>query len=200
MRLELLSTITATCVTAALAAQAPSIPTQKTGTTVTMTGCVTQGETAGAPFVLSGPTILPGATSTVGTTTTGSSGAQPTGTTGTPAPTAPVGASGPSAVPAPAPSAAIPAPAPSSAIPTATNAAPASPAPTPGVPSGFTLTGNDMTPWVGQRVQIVGMLVPPTGLGKPAAAAAQAAAGAHPTDMQEFRVQSVMPIAGGCAQ
>jgi hypothetical protein len=50
-----------------------------------------------------------------------------------------------------------------------------------------------MTPWVGQRVQMVGTVVPAKALGAQAAAPAAAA-------LQEFRVQSVMPVAGSCTQ
>jgi hypothetical protein len=76
-------------------------------------------------------------------------------------------------------------------------AAPASPVTSPeggAAGSGYRLTGTDMNAWVGQRVQIVGTIVPSSsksGEGSPSAAAGS-------TPMQEFRVQSVQMIPGSC--
>jgi hypothetical protein len=58
--------------------------------------------------------------------------------------------------------------------------------------SGYRLSGADMTSWVGQRVQIVGSVVPATaGAGAPTAGAAN-------PGLQEFRVLSVQPMTGDC--
>jgi len=55
--------------------------------------------------------------------------------------------------------------------------------------NGYTLTGADMTAWNGQRVQIVGSVVPPN-----------TSAGANASAMPVFRVQTVQPITGPCPQ
>jgi hypothetical protein len=59
--------------------------------------------------------------------------------------------------------------------------------------NGYRLSGTDMTSWSGQRVQIVGVVVP-------AAAGSPTATGAT---LPEFRVTSVTPASGasgGCPQ
>jgi hypothetical protein len=61
-------------------------------------------------------------------------------------------------------------------------------------PSGYRLSGSDMSSWIGRRVQIVGTLAPTT-------TANTFAAGADPSSrFQEFRVQSVVPLTGPCPQ
>jgi hypothetical protein len=67
--------------------------------------------------------------------------------------------------------------------------------------TGYRLTGADMQPWVGRRVQLVGSFVP-------AASPATAPAGTSPTvtgaaaipPVLEFRVQSIQPATGSCEQ
>jgi hypothetical protein len=54
--------------------------------------------------------------------------------------------------------------------------------------NGYRLSGTDMSAWSGQRVQIVGVVVP----------AAPNAGAAGATAMPEFRVQSVQPTSGPC--
>jgi len=56
--------------------------------------------------------------------------------------------------------------------------------------NGYRLSGSDMQPWAGQRVEIVGSMVT-------ANPGVSAGAGAT-TAMPEFRVQSVRPIGGSC--
>jgi hypothetical protein len=58
--------------------------------------------------------------------------------------------------------------------------------------NGYRLSGTDMASWAGQRVQIVGTVIPTT------PGASTGAAGSTP--MPEFRVQSVQPVAGPCPQ
>ena len=65
--------------------------------------------------------------------------------------------------------------------------------------SGYRLSGADMTPWVGRRVQIVGTLVPAAARASSGGtAASKSLAGA--IAMPEFRVVSVQPITGSCAE
>ena len=63
--------------------------------------------------------------------------------------------------------------------------------------SGYRLSGTDMSSWSGQRVQIVGVVVPAT-TGSTANACA-AGTGATGATLPEFRVQSVTPVTGGCS-
>jgi hypothetical protein len=60
----------------------------------------------------------------------------------------------------------------------------------------YTLTGTDMTPWAGKRVQVVGTVIS----AKTAAASASPAAGASTETAAplELKVQSVQGVAGSC--
>jgi hypothetical protein len=56
--------------------------------------------------------------------------------------------------------------------------------------NGYRLSGTDMTSWSGQRVQIVGVVIPsPSG--------SSTASGASGATLPEFRVTSVTPATGG---
>jgi hypothetical protein len=69
--------------------------------------------------------------------------------------------------------------------------------------AGYRLTGNDMSSWVGQRVQIVGTVVRPTapaGASASATGATGTAATTGAVQMPEFRVFSVQPTTGACPQ
>jgi hypothetical protein len=57
--------------------------------------------------------------------------------------------------------------------------------------NGYALSGTDMTAWAGQRVQVVGTIVPPS--------SGPSAGSATPT-FPELRVQSVQPVSGPCPQ
>jgi hypothetical protein len=64
--------------------------------------------------------------------------------------------------------------------------------------NGYRLTGTNMGSWAGQRVQIVGVIIP-------AATGPSGSTGANGTPgtgqmLTEFRVQSVQPIDGTCPQ
>lgn len=149
--------------------------------TVTMTGCVASGSGA-QPFTLANALILPDAPKPGADSETSSPVPSPVSAT----PTEPAG-SGTAAATA-------------GAIGTAGNAIP--------VPAGtsgsiaknsnvgtYSLTGTDMTPWAGKRVQIVGTVTSP----KTAASASPAIGGS--TDAAaplEFKVQSVQGVSGPC--
>jgi len=62
-------------------------------------------------------------------------------------------------------------------------------------PSGYRLTGTDMSSWVGRRVQIVGTVAPTT-----PGASAPTTGGNSATRLQEFRVQKVAAATGTCPQ
>jgi len=62
--------------------------------------------------------------------------------------------------------------------------------------NGYRLSGADMSSWSGQRVQIVGTVVP--GQASAAAAPTNATNAGAAVPMPEFRVQSVQPVDGPC--
>ena len=61
--------------------------------------------------------------------------------------------------------------------------------------SGYSLSGIDMQPWVGKRVQVIGSFAPAT---SPAAATPGASGAATASGLREFRVQTVQPASGPC--
>jgi hypothetical protein len=70
---------------------------------------------------------------------------------------------------------------------------------TPGTASaGYRLSGADMSPFVGQRVQIVGTFAPAPATSSPSGVSG-ATGTSGTTAIPEFRVISVRPI-GGCQQ
>jgi hypothetical protein len=64
--------------------------------------------------------------------------------------------------------------------------------------NGYRLSGTDMSSWSGQRVQIVGVVVPGATPSATASATPSATGSATGTTLPEFRVQSVTPITGSC--
>jgi hypothetical protein len=190
--------------------------------TVTLIGCVAGGAAASDPFTLSDVTHGSVGANTPGQMISGAlpppaavpAGAAPTPAPGTPAagaamPPASAGAgtvgtagttgaagAGAGTVGTAGTAAAGAAGAGSAASPAAAGAAPA-----PGAaPVGYRLNGYDVSAYRGQRVQIVGSFAPAD------AAGATPAAGTNPAGMpaaaapREFRVQSVTPVSGNCAQ
>ena len=147
------------------------------------------------------PVGTPGTASTgVGTPGTASTGVGTAGT-GTPAPAGTIGVG---STPAPAtgtPSTAAGA-ATTGGVATATpggvaQGSIAAGAGTTAAMNGYRLSGADMSSWSGQRVQIVGTVVP----GRTTAAAAaptNATNAGVAAPMSEFRVQSVQPVDGPC--
>jgi hypothetical protein len=179
--------------------QPPAPSAANTRQTVTLAGCVGTMSGPQGGFMLSNPVVVPPA------------GAAATTSTATPTAAAtPTPAATPTATPIPAPTPAPPpTPQPAAPVGTAgtasTGATPAGTAPgsvaagagTNAAMSGYRLSGADMTSWSGQRVQIVGTIVP--GPTTPAAAAPTGATNAGGmAPMPEFRVQSVQPIDGPC--
>jgi hypothetical protein len=145
-----------------------------------MTGCV-----AGAqPFTLSNALILPDAS-------------KPAAESDTPSPVPPQVSATPTQ---PAGSGSAAASATAGATGTAGNAIPVASgtsgstvkASTPGT---YLLTGTDMTPWSGKRVQLVGTVVPRNPASTSASAVTSAGTEAAPL---ELKVQSVQGVAGPC--
>jgi pilus assembly protein FimV len=173
-------------------------PTAATGTPGAMPPSATPGAVppSATPAAVP-PSTTPGSTGAAGTAGTGAAGAAGTaGTAGAPGATGAAGATGSVAgAPGSTGAAGTPGVPPAGTAGTmpATGAAGAA-AGTAGSTSalnGYRLSGTDMSSWAGQRVQIAGTVIPPTG-------AATATPGATP--MPEFRVQSVQPVAGPCPQ
>ena len=150
--------------------------------TVTMTGCVA-GSSGAQLFTLANAVVVPdapkpGAESETSSPVTPSVSATPTepagsgtATTATPGATATAG----SAVPRPAGT--------SGSVAKDSNV------------GMFSLTGTDMTPWAGKRIQVVGTVIPAKTAPVSATAGTGASANAAPL---ELRVQSVQGIAGTC--
>jgi hypothetical protein len=79
-------------------------------------------------------------------------------------------------------------------------AAPAGTA-TPGATiAGYRLSGNDMSSWLGQRVQIVGSVVRPTAPAGASASASGATGTSSAALMPELRVTSVQAMSGPCPE
>jgi hypothetical protein len=150
--------------------------------TLTITGCVA-GSAGAQPFTLANALVLPDAPK---------SGAE----SETPSPVPPLVSAPPTE---PAGSGTTSANATAAATGTAGNAI-AAPAGTSGSTAKdssvgtYSLTGTDMTPWAGKRVQVVGTVVPQ----QTAAAAARPAGSASAAAPLELRVQSVQGISGPC--
>jgi hypothetical protein len=210
MKLPVLSGFALLCATTALAQVTPILPPPTTPAptatqppqAITMTGCV-GGGTNSQPYMLNNAMVLPqtGAAATGG----GTAAATPPTSAATPPPSAAT----------PPPSAATP-PA-SAATPPAAAATPPSTVGSTGIagppgtagaaattgtvgatpPAGagasaigaYRLSGTDMSGWAGQRVQIVGTVIPPSASAVPGT-----------TPVPEFRVQSVQPVTGPCPQ
>lgn len=176
--------------------------------TVTMTGCVGGQGSDAQPFMLNNAFVVPSGTQPM-PDPTGAAATQPSAPTPTPttpppvvSPTVPPPATSAPPVPPATPTPpSTPAP-PTTATSPATPAAPTAPAGAAGavgtagtVPSGvssaamngYRLSGSDMKPWAGQRVEIVGSLINANPAGATAA-------------VPEFRVQSVRPVTGSCPQ
>jgi len=199
MRITVLSSIalmcaaTASAQTSGAAASQPNAPTtaaSKAAQTVTITGCVGPASGSQGGYILSNPLVVPSSAQPA-TPTAGISQPSFSPTPGTqPSVGSATGAGAGSSTAAGATGTAG-----GSAIGGAAGAAQAA-AGAPSAINGYRLSGNDMSSWAGQRVQIVGMVMP-TATGIDASRVA-ASAGAPGQTLPEFRVQSVEPVTGNC--
>ena len=64
--------------------------------------------------------------------------------------------------------------------------------------TGYRLSGADMQPWIGKRVQLVGTFVPAAASTAGATTPATATSGTTAPPVLEFRVQTVQPATGPC--
>jgi len=190
------------------AAQQPASPqppssvntASRTAQTITLSGCVGSINQSADQFSLSNAAVVP-STPPLPTPT---AAAPPAVTPTTPPTTAtapPPTTTPPSAVPPMPPPSAVPPPttATTGTTPPATAAAGAAGINASGAASAtastYRLSGANMASWSGQRVQVVGVVVPTA---TPSANTPTGTSGAMGTTMPEFRVQSVMTAAGDC--
>lgn len=203
MKLSVLSGLIVACAAAVAAAQTTT-PRTTAGTqtsrtspnqTISMTGCVGAGASATDPMMLSNVTVGGPVATTPGMPATGAAAAAPPPTTagttgaatGAPPPppvppttgTATAGTTGTATAGAAGTAGAV------GSVGTAGTTGTAATAPG-AAASGYRLSGADMQPFVGQRVQLTGTMTP----------AAPGASGAATTP--GFRVMTVRPLAGGC--
>src|SRR3954451_6257435 len=197
MKTVALCAVTLLASTAASAQTSSLAMPDSSNKTVTLTGCVGGGRD-GKPITLSDALIVPAASPTAGSepgsspASAGVSGTTtepldatlpPPGAAATPAPST-VGTSG-----SKTPSAAGT----STGIVTGTAPAGSSASSV----TGYRLSGADMQPWIGKRVQVIGMFAPAAATPSAVAPAAATGAPAAPPVL-EFKVQSVQPITGTC--
>lgn len=203
----LLTAAPALAQTTPASSQAPTSATASNPQTVTMTGCIAGGSAA-QTYTLMNPIVVPNsaAASSVGTAPAPPGAQPPTVASATPTPPVVPPATPPATSPTVPPTTSPVPPltagtagtatagtagtagtvTPGAAVPGTTAAAGTASA---GV-NGYRLSGSDLTPWAGQRVEIVGTLMPGNPRG-PAAAGAS-------VSLPEFRVQSVRPVTGDC--
>jgi len=159
--------------------------------TITLSGCVGPGATANDPLMLSNVTIVsagPTAAS-AGAGATGAAGtASATGAAGTAGTAGATGTTGMAGTPPPVGTGATG----TTATGSQQTAAPSAASQTAGQVAGYRLSGADVQPFSGQRVQVVGMFAP-------SRAGSTGASGSAANAMPEFRVISIQPI-GPCQQ
>jgi hypothetical protein len=205
------------------AAQTSTVGTQPVQSqTVTLNGCVSSVNNSPSAFTLLNPVVVPTSpqpgtpTNVPAPTPIGTTAAQPQPTPAQPPATPPVSRPAtppvnvPAAIPA-TPPATVATPPPNPATTGVTSASPATTginaaSPTTGINAaspttansgGFFLSGANVSPFSGRRVQVVGVIVPPANARTAGAVATTGVVGAP---VQEFRVQSVQPIDGDCPQ
>jgi len=184
-------------VAAAASAQTSASPAaDQPANTVTLTGCVAGGSES-KPITLSNALIVPGTPQPGQPGETPSPVPPPVSSTGT----QPASAAMPPPAPAPAP-ATTPSP-----VGTSGSKTPSTPVGTSGIVTGtapagssgstltgYRLSGADMQPWIGKRVQVIGTFV--AAAPQPPAPSVTGATAAPP--LLEFKVQTVAPASGPC--
>jgi hypothetical protein len=180
-------------------AQTPTTPApDQPNKTVTLTGCV-GGGTESKPITLSDALIVPGTPQPGQLDQTPSPVPPPVSSTGTePAdPTLPPLTAAPAPAPTPSPTGTsgtkTPASSPAGTSGVMTGTAPAGSSGS--TLTGYRLTGADMQPWIGKRVQVIGTFAPAAAPTTPSAAVS---GGTTMPPVLEFKVQTVVPASGPC--
>jgi len=194
--------------TSSTGAQPPTTP-GATPQSITMSGCVAGQGSDAQPYILNNPVVVPSSAAAPGAvgSTASAAGVQPPTVAlppppavsptlppaATPTPPSTVGSSG-SAAAGTVGTAGTPGAAGSASAGAAASASPGTVASggSAAAISGYRLSGSDMQPWTGQRVEIVGSVVTKN-------AGVASGAGVSPA-MPELRVQSVRAIGGPCRQ
>ena len=196
MKTVVLCGFTLLAAAAASAQTGASTPMPQQATPVTMTGCVGGGAES-KPITFSHAIIVPG-TAEPGRIDDAPSPVQPAASSAGTEPVTPI-------LPPPPATAA---PLPPSPVGTSGSKTPSSPVGTSGIVTGtapagssgstltgYRLSGADMQPWIGKRVQIVGTFVPAA---PPAAAAPAITGAAAAPPLLEFKVSTVSAASGPC--
>jgi hypothetical protein len=195
MKTVVLCGITLLAAATASAQTSAAVPDQSTST-VTLTGCVGGGSES-KPITLSNALIVPGTPQPGQPDETPSPVPPPVSSTGTQP-----------ASPAMPPPSATPAPAtPPSPVGTSGTKTPSTPVGTSGIVTGtapagssgstltgYRLSGADMQPWIGKRVQVIGTFVPAA----PQSPAPSVTGATAAPPLLEFKVQTVQPASGPC--
>jgi hypothetical protein len=166
---------------------------------ITLSGCVGGINQAPGQFSLSSAAVVPSLAqpSTPSPVAAVPPAVTPTTppTTATPPPTTPPSVAPPPGSPATTAATGSTPPATAAAgVSTGINASAAAPQPA-ATASAYRLSGLDMAAWSGQRVQVLGVVVPAAGS---SANRPVGTSGTMGTTLPEFRVQSVTPAAGDC--
>ena len=168
---------------------------------ITMSGCVANATSGTQGFTLSNPIVLPsGASSSSASSMPSSSATAGSSTASTAATHPPTAATPPTSTPPTSATAGTSGTAGTSATrPTGTTGSAAAGAAGTSASSsafnGYRLSGADLTPYAGKRVEVTGTFAPSS-----SANSATSASGTSATTMREFRVTSVKPIGGPCQQ
>jgi len=200
MRTVVLCGITLLAAGSAFAQTNPAATANSPGKTITLTGCV-GGGTESKPITLSDALIVPGTaqpgqidqTPSLIPPPVSASGTEPADPTQPPA----TGAAAAAVPPSPTGTSGTKTPATTSAGTSGvvTGTAPAGSSGS--TLTGYRLSGMDMQPWVGKRVQVIGTFAPAA---PPTTAPPSAATGAIAPPVLEFRVQTVLPATGPCSR
>ena len=204
MKLPIFTSVAMACAAAAFAAQTASKPSPASEKdaakqTLTLSGCVTAGATAADPFMLMHTMLVRGTGPAAVTVTNGTVSGAVSADNVSAAAGVPPAAAGTTAPPTPA----MP---PGGMV---------DPAAMMNIAQGYRLSGSDLKPYAGKRVEIVGGLVPSPNAAATAGAASsgvvpqtgvsgtmnsttRSATAPNAVTLPEFRIESVKPIAGPC--
>jgi hypothetical protein len=195
MKTVVLCGITLLAVAPAFAQTSAPVKTDPASKTVTLTGCVGGGVDA-APITLSQAMVVPTTTQPDQTASPVPSPASPP-VTQPPDPTLPP--SGAAVTPSPIGTSGTKTPASSTAGTTGVMTGTAPAGSSGSSITGYRLSGTDMQPWLGRRVQLQGTFTPAAASPAGSTATTAAVTGGMVTPPPlEFRVQSVQPVTGTC--
>jgi len=165
--------------------------------TVTLTGCVGGGSNS-APITLSQAMVIPTTPQPDQTSSPVPSSASSPVTQPPDATLPPPGAA--AVTPAPTGTSGTSMPAPSTAGTTGVMTGTAPAGSSGSSITGYRLSGADMRPWLGKRVQLLGTFAPAAAAPAGSTTAPAVTGGANAPPALEFRVQAVQPVTGPCSK